>query len=227
MSLKTLLGEDFIYLHFFVCVSGNNPFEAKVLSADQADFVKQRFRMGRRKYTNLSKFYKEQLSITHPCSDTVRARELELMPKLTKVECDGVWANVSEVVQKNLEGTLKHLVKDEALENINANDIKGFYTSGADGSGNNPVFQSLNNTKSPNIILYGMRLQKVVSGDKELYVEKSLGGETEIPVGLIPCKETYDILESSLQRFEDQIEVAANSTHTINVRGKVIFSNIF
>ena len=68
-----------------------------------------------------------------------------------------------------------------------------------------------------------MRLQKIVSGEKELYVEKSLGKETEIPVGLIPSKEEYDILESSLQRFEDQIEVAVNSTHTINVNGKVIF----
>ena len=102
MSLwySVYLNNDFILL-------GGNPFEEKVLSPDQAIFVKQRFKIGRRKYTTLSKFYKDQLSITHPNSDRVRVRELELMPKLTKVEKDGVWANVSEVVKLNLQETLK------------------------------------------------------------------------------------------------------------------------
>ena len=128
---------------------------------------------------------------------------------------------MGEVVKLNLQETLKCLVKKEDLEDINVNDIKGFYTSGADASGNNKCYQSKNNTKSPNIIFYGMRLQKVVSGDKILYEEKSLGAETEIPIGLIPSKEDYEVLESSLQRFEDQIENAEKSTHNINVHGKV------
>ena len=178
--------------------------------------------MGRRKYTTLSKFYQDQLCITHPNSDGVRARELELMPKLTRVECDGVWANIQEVVQKNLQETLNCLVKKEDLENVNLNDIKGFYTSGADASGNNKCYQSKNQTKSPNIIFYGMGMQKLVSGDKVLYEEKSLGAEMEIPIGLIPSKEDYEVLESSLQRFEDQIEHAEKSTHNVNVNGKVI-----
>ena len=47
------------------------------------------------------------------------------------------------------------------------------------------------------------------------------GPETEIPVGLIPSKESTEVLTSSLQRLEDQIEESENTTHHVIAHGKV------
>ena len=126
--------------------------------------------------------------MTHPSRKKVRKREIELIPKLSVVECKGVWANISELTQKNIEETLSFFVKPEDLTDKNPDDVTAHYSCGGDASGNNPVYQSKNQHGSPNIILYGMRLEKIVTREKELYVEKSLGPNTEIPIGHIPSK---------------------------------------
>ena len=67
-----------------------------------------------------------------------------------------------------------------------------------------------------------MRCEKIVTGEKELYVEKSLGPNTEIPIGLIPSKESNDeVFVACLRRLEDQVNEAEMSTHQVNVNGKV------
>ena len=145
------------------------------------------------------------------------------MPKLSVVECGGIWANISELTQKNLQETLTFFVKSEELLDVNPNDVKAHYSIGGDASGNNPVYQSKNQHGSPNIIFYGMRLGKIISGDKEVYIEKSLGPNTDIPIGVIPSKESNDeVFEACLRRSEQQIQAAEQSTHHVKVNGKVI-----
>ena len=170
----------------------------------------------------MSQFYDEQLDINHPSHDKVRKREKELLPELSVVECRGVWANISELTQKNIEETLNFFVKPEDLTDVSSEDITAHCSCGGDASGNNPVYQSKNQHGSPNIILYGMRCEKIVTGEKELYVEKSLGPNTEIPIGLIPSKESNDeVFVACLRRLEDQVHEAEMSTHQVNVNGKV------
>ena len=160
--------------------------------------------------------------MTHQSHKKVRKREIELIPKLSVVECKGVWANISELTQKNIEETLSFFVKPEDLTDKNPDDVTAHYSCGGDASGNNPVYQSKNQHGSPNIILYGMRLEKIVTREKELYVEKSLGPNTEIPIGLIPSKESNDeVFVACLRRLEDQIHEAEVSTHQVIVNGKV------
>ena len=66
----------------------------------------------------MSQFYDEQLDINHPSHDKVRKREKELLPELSVVECRGVWANISELTQKNIEETLNFFVKPEDLTDV-------------------------------------------------------------------------------------------------------------
>ena len=149
------------------------------------------------------------------------------MPELTVVEKGGVWANVSQLVQKNIKETLTYFVKEDDLQSVNPNDITAYYTCGGDASGNNPVYQSSKQTGSPNIIFYGARCRKIEAGDNEIYVEKSLGPNTEIPIGIIPSKESDDeVFESCLKRLEEQIEAAERATHHININGKVITAHL-
>ena len=145
------------------------------------------------------------------------------MSELSVVECGGIWANISELTEKNIEETLTFFVKQEDMLNVNPNYIKAYYSIGGDTSGNNPVYQSKNQHGSPNIIFYGMRLGKLVSGDKELYIEQSLGPNTEIPIGVIPSKESNDeVFEACLRRLDQQIQAAEQSTHRVEVNGKVV-----
>ena len=194
------------------------------MTTEQGIYVKRRLgRFGRDRYRKLTQFHNEQLNVIHPSHDRVRKREKELMPELSVVECGGVWANISELTKKNIEETLAFFVKPEDLLDINPNDVKAYYSIGGDASGNNPVYQSKNQHGSPNIIFYGMRLGKLISGDKELYVEQSLGPNTEIPIGVIPSKESNDkVFEACLRRLEQQIQAAEQSTHHVEVKGKVI-----
>ena len=85
------------------------------------------------------------------------------------VECGGVWANISELTQKNIEETLNAFVKPEDLNDVKPEDITAHYSCGGDASGNNPVYQSKNQHGSPSILLYGMRCEKIVVGEKKLY----------------------------------------------------------
>ena len=166
---------------------------------------------------------KNKLNVMHPSHDRVRQKEKDLMPELSVVECGGLWANISELVQKNVEETLSFFVKPEDLLDVNPNVIKAYYSIGGDASGNNPVYQSKNQHGSPNIIFYAMRLGKIVTGEKELYIEQSLGPNTEVPIGVIPSKESNDeVFEACLRRLEQQIQAAEQSTHHVKVNGKVI-----
>ena len=162
-------------------ILGKNPFEAQTLTPDQGIYVKRSLiRSGRRRYQTLTQFYQDHLNVNHPSHIKVRARELEFMPELKIVECGGVWAHVTEVTRRSLQDTLTYLVRAEDLEGCDLSTVKGYYTSGGDACGNNPVYQSKNQTKSNNIIFYGMRLRYITIVDRngvtrKVYVEKSLG----------------------------------------------------
>ena len=54
-----------------------------------------------------------------------------------------------------------------------------------------------------------------MNGDEIIYLESSLGPETEIPVGLVPSKETTEVLKSMFTRFEGQIVEAESKTHEV------------
>ena len=98
--------------------------------------------------------------------------------------------------------------------------LLGTFVCGADASGNNKVYRSCNH-KSLNIILCGLRLWKIEYGGEILWIEPSLGAETEIPVGLIPSKEDTEVLTTMVSRFEDQIQEADEKEHNIVVNGEV------
>ena len=222
-SIGDFISKMFTYLLHCLSIAGKNPFEDKVMSPEQGIYVKRRLgKFGRERYRKLSQFYKEQLNVIHPSHDRVRQKEKDLMPELSVVECGGICANISELVKKNVEETLAFFVKPEDLLDVHPNDIKAYYSIGGDASGNNPVYQSKNQHGSPNIIFYGMRLGKLVTSEKELYIEQSLGKNTEIPIGAIPAKESNaEVFEACLRRLEQQIQAAEQSTHHITVKGKV------
>ena len=137
-------------------------------------------RSGRRRYQNLTQFYQNHMNVNHPSHVKVRARELEFMPELKTVEFGGVWAHVTELTQRSLQDTLTYLVREEDLEGFDLNTVVGYYASGGDACGNNPVYQSKNQTSSHNIIFYGMRMRYITIVDRngvtrKVYVEKSLG----------------------------------------------------
>ena len=96
----------------------------------------------------------------------------------------------------------------------------GHFVCGADASGNNKIFRSCTH-KSLNIVLCGLRLWKITCGDQVVYIEDSLGPETEIPVGLMPSKESKPFLTTMLARFENEVEEAENMLHEIKVEDKV------
>ena len=96
----------------------------------------------------------------------------------------------------------------------------GHFVCGADASGGNKIFRSATH-KSLNIVLCGLRLWKITYGDQVFYIEDSLGPETEIPVGLMPSKESKPFLTTMLARFENEVEEAENMLHEIKVEDKV------
>ena len=69
-----------------------------------------------------------------------------------------------------------------------------------------------------------MRLYKIVLDGQIIYLEPSLGPETEWPVGLIPSKEEKPVLKPLFKRFEDEIKIAESTTQDIVLEdGKVEF----
>ena len=123
------------------------------------------------------------------------------------------------------------------IANAKSNNIKNIqsklslpylahFVCGADASGSNKVFRSCTHG-TLHIILNGIRLWKIVCGDQVLYLEPSLGPETEVPVGLIPSKETDAVLTSMLGRFEDEIEEAEKKEFPINVWPNKVHAKLY
>ena len=74
---------------------------------------------------------------------------------------------------------------------------------------------------SRHIIFCGMRLYKIVLDGQIIYLEPSLGPETEWPIGLIPSKEEKPVLKPLFKRFEDEIKIAESTTQDIVIEDKV------
>ena len=123
-------------------ISGNDPFNDKVMTTDEGLFVKHHFRLGRDKYQTHSRLYNQSVSVTHPSPAKLAAREKELLPVLHEVEKGGIWARVPDLVKSSLEQTLIHLVTPENLDKLATDDtIKGHFVCGADASGSNPIYR--------------------------------------------------------------------------------------
>ena len=67
-----------------------------------------------------------------------------------------------------------------------------------------------------------MRLYKIVMDGQIIYLEPSLGPETEWPIGLIPSKEEKPVLKPLFKRFEDEIKIAESTTQDIVIEDKVL-----
>ena len=88
------------------------------MSVDEGLYVQQKFRMGQRRYTNLSNHYLESVGVKHPSTRKLTERQNEICPTLTEVEEGGVWAHVPDLVQRSLQSTITHLVEPEKLDEV-------------------------------------------------------------------------------------------------------------
>ena len=101
-----------------------------------------------------------------------------------------------------------------------------------DGSGKHKEFRSCKNDgNSQNIIFVGMRIYEITftnstNDDDVAWTEQSLGEETEIPLRLVPGKETEELVEAIYTELEGEILDCNNSDITVEIFGVEVIINI-
>ena len=100
-----------------------------------------------------------------------------------------------------------------------------------DGSGKHKEFRSCKNDgNSQNIIFVGMRIYEITftntTHDEVAWVEQSLGEETEIPLRLVPGKETEELVEAIYTELEGEILDCNNCDIPVEIFGIEVIINI-
>ena len=102
-----------------------------------------------------------------------------------------------------------------------------------DGSGKHKEFRSCKNDgNSQNIIFVGMRIYEITftppnsTDDDVAWEEHSLGEETEIPLRLVPGKETEELVEAIYTELEGEILDCNNCDIPVEIFGVEVIINI-
>ena len=97
-----------------------------------------------------------------------------------------------------------------------------------DGSGKHKEFRSCKNDgNSQNIIFVGMRIYEIMSEDGTLqWEEASLGEETEIPLRLVPGKESEELVEAIYSELEGEILDCNDCDIKVDIFGVEVIINI-
>ena len=100
-----------------------------------------------------------------------------------------------------------------------------------DGSGRHKEFRSCKNDgNSQNIIFVGMRIYEITFTKHDqpdvAWEEQSLGEETEIPLRLVPGKETEELVEAIYTELEGEILDCNNCDIPVEIFGVEVIINV-
>ena len=217
-------GEHFDYslsCMFDKIVKGIDPFKHKSVPSDKAIYLKSMLKAGRRKCTINKKILAPYCNF--PGSDAIRIRENELHPKVLPSINEGVKFDMSEVISMHVQGILEDLVIPP-LQTLPPHISVEIYF-GFDGSGNHHEFRSVK-TDSENLILVGLRvafIRNMMYDNSEsdiIFEEKSQADYTEIPLRVIPGKETDCLVDQLWTELELEVENCNLSEYPITVNGQ-------
>ena len=141
-----------------------------------------------------------------------------MVPKYHLFE-NGVWFDFAELIPKTLTGFMEYLVDTDDLDPSIMYEAQ--FCGGYDGAGSFSVYRN-SSSGSPNQILVAMRLMKIVEkvSGQLVYVEKSMGPDTEIPIAIIPGKESHDLVKAIGQKLETEVLACQNQIFDINGNDK-------